>query len=252
MRLGAILPPSDGANSSHIIESAVAIEQAGFDSVWCPQAIGRGFMMPDPFIALSAVAAVTDTVELGTAVLQLSLYNPTDIALKALSLQLLSNGRFVMGVGAGSTKNDFDVHNLDYKSRFRTFNDTLIKLRETLKDGSAGEGNLSPWKPVVGGPPIYFGTWGKNVERAATEFDGWMASGMHRTQDECIDALNRYRDAGGTRAIVTTILVNPNEDSSALQDKLLGFAEAGFDDAVVMLMPGGFSLPEIRALVPRG
>ena len=250
MRLGALLPPSDGTNPTHVIDHAKAFEAAGFDSVWSAQAIGRGFMMQDPFIALTAVAAVTERVEIGTAVLQLPLYNPTDVALKSFSLQQISNGRFILGVGAGSTESDFDVHGLSYKQRFSNFDQSFAALRQIFVDGSAGTGNLNPWKSVEGGPPIFYGSWGKNVARAGAEFDGWIASAMHRTPEECVSALEGYRAAGGKRAIVTTILVAPDEDLVALQDKLTLFAQAGFDDAVIMPLPGSAPFDELRSLLP--
>jgi len=249
MRLGALLVPSDGGNANSVAEQAQAIEAAGFDSVWSAQAMGRGFMMHDPFISLTTAAAVTEKVELGVAILQLPLYNATDVALKAFSLSQVSGGRFLLGVGAGSTEADYQVHRQDFSERFKVFNAKLAQLREAFMSGSAGEGQLAPWANVTGGPPIFFGTWGKNVQRAAEEFNGWIASGMHRTPMECADALEGYRDAGGGRAIVSTIQVMPDMDLGVLKSDLSIYADAGFDDAVVMIFPGGPSLDEVRALV---
>ena len=121
----------------------------------------------------------------------------------------------------------------------------MQQLRETLSDGSANGGSIG----ASGGPPIYFGTWGKNVERAASEFDGWIASGMHRTPEQCAAAIERYRAAGGSRAIVTTIRLLPDTDFGEMADTLAGYADAGFDDAIVMNLSGK-SLAQVRALVP--
>lgn len=249
MRAGALLTPSDGSDPNHIADCAKALEGAGFDSIWSAHAMGRGFMMADPFVALSVAAAVTN-LEIGTAILQLPLYNPTDVALKAMTLQQVAGGRFCLGVGAGSTESDYVVHRQLFADRFDGFEASLAALRTTLDDGSAGEGNISPWAGVAGGPPIFFGTWGKNVERAATEFDGWIASGMHRTPSQCEAAIGRYRAAGGARAIVSTIRVMPGDDLGELKAKLDQFADAGFDDAVVMMFPGGPSYDEVRTLYP--
>ena len=93
------------------------------------------------------------------------------------------------------------------------------------------------------------GTWRQNVKRAATEFDGWIASGMHRTPAECGEALKAYRAAGGQRAIVSTIVVTGNTDIGDLREQLKSYAEAGFDDAVLMVYPGAPSLEALRALV---
>ncbi len=249
MRLGALLTVTDGSHPRQLADQARDLEAAGFSSIWSAQAMGRGFMMVDPLLALTAAATVTEQAELGTAILQLPLYNASDIALKAFSLQLLSGNRLLLGVGAGSTEADYQVHRQDFKTRFKVFEERLQQLRDTFADGSANGGNLAPPEPVRGGAPLFFGTWGKNVARAANEFDGWIASGMHRTPEECAQALQGYRTAGGQRAVVSTIIITPDTDLAEMRDRLSGYADAGFDDAVVMIMPGGPSLDEVRALV---
>lgn len=249
MRLGALLTPADGLNPHHLVEEAKAIEAAGFDSLWSAHAMGRGFMMHDPLTALAAAAAVTRRVELGTAILQLPIYHPTDVALKVLTLQQIAGSRLLLGVGAGSTESDYLIHQADFKRRFSAFDTHLDQLRQTLSSGTAGEGNIAVPPGLQGGPPILFGTWGRNVARAATEFDGWIASGMHRSPEECAAALAIYRQAGGGRAVVSTILVTAETDLSALKDRLQGFQDAGFDDAVVMIYAGGPTLEQVRSLV---
>ena len=241
MRLGALLVPQD---PSQLADQARRLEGEGFDSIWSAQAMGRGFMMVDPFVALSVAAGVTTTVELGTAILQLPLDKPTDIALKAMSLHGVSGQRFLFGVGAGSTESDYQIHRQDFSARFSGFEENLEALRDTLRDGSANGGNIG----ACGGPPLLFGTWGKRVERAAREFDGWIASGMHRTPGQCAEALAHYRAAGGSRAIVSTIRVLPETDLGEMRDTLAAYAEAGFDDAVVMILSG--ALADVRKLVP--
>lgn len=234
MRLGALLV---GRDPQKLHEEARQLEDEGYDSLWSAQAMGRGFFMTDPFIALSVAAGVTQRVELGTAILQLPLYNPTDVALKAMSLQRVSGGRFLLGVGAGSTESDFSIHGAAFSERFETFAQSLSNLRETMSAGTAHDGSIG----ASGGPPLFFGTWGKNVARAANEFDGWIASGMHRTPEQCRSAIEVFREAGGQRAIVSTIRVMPDTDLGEMKDILAAYAEAGFDDAVVMVLAEGKS-----------
>ncbi len=249
MRLGALLTPTDGADPGAIVNQARGIEAAGYTSIWSAQAIGRGFMLPDPLLALTAAAAVTTTVELGTAILQLPLYNPADVALKCHTLSQLSAGRFVLGVGAGSTEADYQVYGLAFAERFKAFDRGLAKLRASFAGDESNGIPLGTWASVQGGPRLLFGTWGRNVTRAAQQFDGWIASGMHRTPQQCADAPLSYRAAGGQRAIVSTIRVLPKADLGKLREQLQTYAHAGFDDAVVMLLPGGPSLDVVRALV---
>ena len=89
MRLGALLTPA-GEKPDQLVNEAKSIEAEGFDSVWTAHAMGRGFMMHDPLVALAAAAAVTSRVELGTAILQLPIYHPTDVALKVATLMQIA------------------------------------------------------------------------------------------------------------------------------------------------------------------
>ena len=237
MRLGMLLSVHDGSDANALTQSAISIESAGYDSIWSAQAMGRGFMMADPLVALTAVAAVTETVEVGTAILQLPLYNPADLALKCYALAQISGGRFILGVGAGSSRSDYDIHQADFAGRFIEFEQSLRQLREIFVSGEANGIKLNPWASVVEGVPLYFGTWGKNVERAAKEFEGWIASGMHRTVDQVIDAIDEYKKAGGGRAIVSTIQISSDTDLGEMRERLNRYREAKFDDAVVMILP---------------
>ena len=161
----------------------------------------------------------------------------------------ICGSRLTLGVGAGSTETDFIAFERDYAKRFKTFNSTLVRLKTLLADGKDERANLTPWKSVVGGPPLIFGTWGAGVVRAAKEFDGWVASAHYRTADQVIELLGRFRATGGKRAIVSTIQLTAEHDLGRTKDILQRFADAGFDDAVVLIRPGGPSLSAVRALV---
>ncbi len=250
MRLGALIGLlSPEPQSTDLAEQAKRYAGEGFDSLWMAQAIGRGFLIPDPFVALATAATATKDVELGTAILQISLYQPTDLAHRILSLMQICGDRLTLGVGPGSTEADFIAFERDYAERFQTFNTTLVRLKTLLADGKNEIADLTPWRTVKGGPPLILGTWGAGVERAAKDFEGWVASAHYRTADQVIDALGRYRAAGGKRAIVSTIQLTVDHDLGRTKDIFQRFEEAGFDDAVVLLRPGGPSLAEVRALV---
>jgi alkanesulfonate monooxygenase SsuD/methylene tetrahydromethanopterin reductase-like flavin-dependent oxidoreductase (luciferase family) len=206
-------------------------------------------MMTDPLLALSVAATVAEDVEVGTAVLQIPLYEPMDLAHRIFSLQQLSGGRFIFGVGAGSTAADYLAYGRGYEARFEAFESSLAALRKIFASGGLGDSNLSPWPAVAGGPPIFYGTWGKGVARAATEFDGWIASGMHRTPEQVAAAAAGFQAAGGGRSIVSTIQVGGRTDLGELKEALTVYAEAGFDDAVVMILPGGPAPAAVRRLL---
>ena len=105
---------------------------------------------------------------------------------------------------------------------------------------------------MAGRPPaLLLGSWGVNVERAAREFDGWLASGYRRTPDQIIAAHERYRAAGGQRAIVCAIPVGGRDDLAPAGRALRRYEQAGFDDAVVLIGADGPDPEEVRALLPR-
>ena len=250
MRLGALLGPVTRAeNPQELAEQARRYVGAGFESLWSAQAIGRGFMITDPFVTLSVAASVTQGVELGTAVLQLPLYHPLDFAHRVFSLMQVCGDRFILGVGTGSTETDFAAYGRNYATRHSDFASSVAQLREAFAVGKSAHADLSPWPAVRGGPPLFLGSWGAGVERAAQHYDGWIASGHYRTPAEVIGALERYRAAGGGRAIVSTLMITPADDLGEKAEMLGAFAQAGFDDAVVMIQPGGPTPAEVRALV---
>ncbi len=249
MRLGALLGPINPADPDALAEQARQLEGEGYSSLWSAQAIGRGHFVPDPFITLSIAAAVTKNVELGTGILQLPLYHPADVAIKAFSLMQASGSRLLLGLGAGSTESDHRVHGSTFDTRFRRYRESVKDLRHIFATGEVGDYNLSPYEQVQGGPPLFYGTWGAGVAKAADEYDGWIASGMHRTPDDLDEVIPSYRQAGGQRAIVSTILASADRGIDGLAELLQRFEAAGFDDAVVMFLPGGPSPADFRKLV---
>lgn len=250
MRLGALLGPiADAGAPGALADQARRYAGEGLQSLWSAQAIGRGFMFTDPFVTLSVAASVTESVEIGTAVIQVPLYHPVDLAHRVFSLQQICGERLILGVGAGSTQRDFAAFGRNYPDRFKQFTASVDELRTLFANGRLGDVDLSPWIAVAGGPPLFLGSWGNGVERAASAFDGWIASANYRTPVEVVAALKRYRAAKGGRAIVSTIQIAPGADLGELKAKLDLFNDAGFDDAVVMFLPGAPGPAEIRKLV---
>src|SRR5947208_15377979 len=75
----------------------------GFESLWVPQVIGRGFLVPDPFVTLAVAATVTEGVEVGTATVQVPLHHPADLAHRVLSLLSACGDRLSLGLRPRST-----------------------------------------------------------------------------------------------------------------------------------------------------
>ena len=260
---------ADGAplTGEAMVSSARAIEQAGFDSAWFFDAIGRGFILPDPLIGASVAAAVTSRIEIGTGVLQVPLRNPVELAHRILTAHLICRGRLLLGVGAGSTAGDFEALGLDFTRRMRTLEDSLATMRRLWRGEKVGAADLTPWPTTVGGPAVLIGSWqGERwIPRAAKEFDGWIASGAKTSRRALGEGIARYRAAGGKRAIVTNVAVDLTAPTEPLPDtapfhlrcaseeaarRLAQLRDLGFDDAVLVLnRPTEAGLAAARALL---
>src|ERR1700719_3691016 len=97
----------DGGLIDRITEFGRQAEARGFPGIWIGDSLGRGRPTLDSLQVLTALAAVTQRVELGIAVLQLPLRNPIELAHRVQSLQAMSNNRLILGVGSGSSRHPF-------------------------------------------------------------------------------------------------------------------------------------------------
>ncbi|MPY94549.1 MAG: LLM class flavin-dependent oxidoreductase [Acidimicrobiia bacterium] len=256
MRLGLALPvvERDGSppGAGTYVEGARRIEAAGFDSAWVFDALGRGFLLPDPFVALAAAAVATSRIELGTGVLQLPLRAPIELAQRVATTQLVAGGRLVLGVGAGSTEADFAAMGAAYEQRFTTFGRHLRALRALLAGDEVDGRRLPPWPAVQGGPPILVGSWAGSrwIPTAARELDGWIGSGARSSWALAEQGISRFRAEGGRRAVLTNVATamtdEPSPDGPDDPVELRGSAETiaarlhrlaglGFDDVVMVV-----------------
>lgn len=251
MRLGAALPFADLAGgpmtSTSLADAARTIEGLGYSSIWTFDAVGRGFILPDPLMALTIAAGATTTAELGTGIMQLPIRSVPEVAHRLFTLELVASGRVLFGVGPGSTAADFKAFGGSFETRFDDFDQQWDELQIWVRTGANGEHDLSPWPAVIDGPTLMLAGWrGSWVERAAAESSGWIASAVYADDDQLADGIARYRDAGGERAVVTNLQV-PAEMGPAI-DRLHRLEELGFDDAVVLdLTPSEERLAAIRS-----
>jgi alkanesulfonate monooxygenase SsuD/methylene tetrahydromethanopterin reductase-like flavin-dependent oxidoreductase (luciferase family) len=255
MRLGINLPArrADGRAPTidQVMERARLVERVGFDGIWMGETIGRvTWPSPDVLAWLTAAAAATERIELGTAILQVPLRHPAELAQRLMTLHALSGGRFSAGLGSGSTQADFDAVGVNYTERFKTLANALPALRALLNGERVGAAYVPPWQDTVGGPPLLIGSWhsGVWVKRAAREYDGWIASGHFTSFKQLREGIQRFRDAGGKRALVATISVDLAAESRRLDEdghfdllcgpeeaaeRLQRLAELGYDDALL-------------------
>jgi len=138
----------------------------------------------DPLIALTAIAASTKTIRLGTGVNILSQANPLYVAKQAASLDFVSNGRFELGVGIGWLKEEFQAAGTPFERRGARFDDYIQAMRKIWSgDVVEHKSEFLDWtgfksKPVPIQDPfpvVIGGTKGKAFERTAKYGNGWFA-----------------------------------------------------------------------------
>lgn len=200
MQIGALIFPTD--LSIRPDRLAVAMEERGFESLWVPEhthipASRRtpwpgGPELPDmyrrtldPFVALTAAAAVTTTLKVGTGVCLVAQHHAITLAKSVASVDLVSDGRFLFGVGVGWNEDEMEHHGVDPKKRRSVVRETVLAMRGLWTEEEFGyEGEhvrFSPswsWpKPIQWpSPPVIMGGAGGPVTfRHIVEYcDGWM------------------------------------------------------------------------------
>jgi alkanesulfonate monooxygenase SsuD/methylene tetrahydromethanopterin reductase-like flavin-dependent oxidoreductase (luciferase family) len=205
----------DGANPDsglmdRLTDFARQVEARGFPGIWIGDSLGRGRPTLDSLQVLTALAAVTSKVELGISVLQLPLRNPIELAHRVQSLQAMSNNRLILGVGSGSTRDDFELLGYDYDHRFRTFKNDLEIMNRVWNGEPVNGGTLSTWPGCKGGPPILIGAWRSPrwITYAARETQGWTPSGRYSSWDDLEHGMKIYREAGGANAVLANCSVD--------------------------------------------
>ncbi|MBV9829641.1 MAG: LLM class flavin-dependent oxidoreductase [Alphaproteobacteria bacterium] len=204
---------ADGKLMESITSFAREVEARGFPGVWIGDSLGRGRPTLDSLQVLTAVAAVTSKIEIGISVLQLPLRNPVELAHRVQSLQAMSNGRLILGVGSGSTRDDFELLGYDYDHRFRTFKNDLEIMAKVWNGEPVNGGTLATWPGCKGGPPILIGAWRSPrwITYAAKQAQGWTPSGRYSSLEDLEYGMSVYREQGGTNAVLANCSVDLKE-----------------------------------------
>ena len=216
---------------------ARAAEERGFESLWVPEhthipvplpgepadpntgmpmAGGNLFFLPeeyrhmsDPFTSLAAAAAVTTRLRLGTCVCLLNQYHPINIAKHVATLDRLSDGRFIFGIGAGWNVAEMGHHGVAFATRWRELRERLAAVRTLWSQERASfKGEFvqfaeswqypKPMRPQ--GPPVVLGTLNTAFGRTqvARHGDGWLplAFDVDETAANIADVHRQMRDLG--------------------------------------------------------
>ncbi|MEO8815966.1 MAG: TIGR03619 family F420-dependent LLM class oxidoreductase [Mycobacterium sp.] len=192
---GAASEWEHSAGVDDIARVAEAADEFGFDYLTCSEHIalpsgeqvGRGSTYWDPLATLSFLAARTSRIKLATSVLVLGYHHPLEIAKRYGTLDQLSGGRVVLGVGVGSTEEEFALLGASWADRGARADDALGALRASLSHTQPSyDGEFYSYGGLVVDPcalqprvPIWVGGHTRrSLRRAATLGDGWMPFGL--------------------------------------------------------------------------
>jgi probable F420-dependent oxidoreductase len=182
----AFFPPAP-FDPAPIVHYAQVADRVGYDSIWIPEHVAipqdygsrypyraegklpgddEDMPWPEPLLCLSYVAAVTKKIRLGTIVIILPLRHPLYIAKEMATLDVLSGGRAMLGIGSGWLKEEFEALGLDFHTRGKRTDESIEAMRALWRDNPAGYsgkhfkfGPLKSFpKPLQkGGIPIHVG-----------------------------------------------------------------------------------------------
>lgn len=166
-------------------EIAATAEGLGYDSLWAGDHLSFGNPILEGTVALSAFAAYTSTIRVGSGVLLLPLRSPGLVAKQMASLDYLTGGRIVCGVGVGGdSAKDFELTGIPRSERGARTNEGIEVMRALWSSPEASfsgrfseftDVGLSPMPVQPGGPPIWVGGRADAaLERAGRLGDGWM------------------------------------------------------------------------------
>lgn len=195
LKVGLHLPETERiAPWQDLAEMCRTAEDIGFDSIWMPDHLlyrspGEETTGPwECWSVLSAVAAITSQVEIGPLVLCTSFRNPALIAKMAATIDEVSNGRLILGLGAGWNEPEYSAYGFPFDHRLERFDEAFTIIRKLLREGQvdftgkfyqARDCELRPRGPRPQGPPLMIGSRGPKLLRKtmayADSWNGWGA-----------------------------------------------------------------------------
>jgi alkanesulfonate monooxygenase SsuD/methylene tetrahydromethanopterin reductase-like flavin-dependent oxidoreductase (luciferase family) len=204
---------------AHLAATCRQAEEAGADALWaCDHLFWHGPSL-ESMTTLAVAATATGTATLGTCVVQLPLRQAPAVAKQAATLQTLTRGRFVLGVGVGSHAGEYEQAGLDYRTRGRQLDAGIGELRRswasgrgvTTGDTSSTGGDRYRQLPEPPDIPVWVGGSSEAaLRRAATLADGWMPLFLRPTEyHEALERLAKEIDRAGraTNAVTPSIVL---------------------------------------------
>src|SRR5215470_4398634 len=203
MKIG-MSPLQAGGNFEDTIQECARAEAAGFDSVWLGEHHNNPLLYPRPLLGLAAIASRTSRLRLGTGVLLLPLYRPLDVAEEGAIVDVISNGRLILGVGAGYAPEEFEAFDVSLKERGSRMDEAVPLLQRLWTEERvthegrhyrATNATVAPRPVQRPHPPIWFAGWVEPaIRRAERMGDAWLGGPSARL-DEVARCVRLYRDA---------------------------------------------------------
>ncbi|MFE0726671.1 TIGR03619 family F420-dependent LLM class oxidoreductase [Streptomyces antibioticus] len=269
-------PWEAGAGAAELVAVARAADRAGFayiavcDHVAIPRRLAGAMstVWYDPVATLAHLAAVTERVRLLAHVAVVGLRHPLLTAKQYATLDHLSDGRLILGVGAGHVREEFEVLGVDFERRGAVLDETIDALRAALgpEEYPAHHGKRFDFeglgqrpRPAQDRVPLWVGgSSPAAVRRAALKGDGWLPQGDPRNRLPAqIERLRRLReDAGITRPLTVGALTEPlyvgtpawdvgrrtlTGPAQALAESLRAYAAMGVDQIQVRFRSRGLA-----------
>ena len=192
IRIGVQLPEVEReVRWTELLDMIRAIEDLGYDSVWVGEHLLYRWPDREPrgpweaWAIMAAIGAVTSRIEFGPLVACTAFHNPAVLAKRADTIDEISGGRFVLGLGAGWNETEFRAFGVPFDHRIARFEEAFTIIRGLLRDGavdfegtwySARDCELLPRGPRTGGPPLMIGSIGERMLRITTpHVDSWNA-----------------------------------------------------------------------------
>lgn len=243
MDLEVVLPDESPSMPARVLpDLARAAEALGYTTAWLPDHVlppgeyGETFGgVYEPLVTIGHLSAVTERLRLGTSVLVAPLRNPFVLAKQVATLQHLSAGRVVLGLGVGWSAPEFDAVGADHGSRGAVTDDVLGLLRHLWAGGAApyrarrfsyDEGVFAP-VPTTQVPVMVGGNSDAALRRAARHGDLWQ--GLPSSPEEFAERAGRLAELSGERTVVPGLRIGWDGASSAAEvaDRVAAYGEAG-------------------------
>lgn len=240
MKLGIALRNYGAASTPAAIAAcAKRAEAAGLDQIWVADHVaippddaeGSGGRYVDPLATLAYLAGLTERIGLGTGVLVLPHRNALATAKWVASIQELSNGRLLFGVGVGAMRAEFRVTGVPFERRGRIADEVLALVRKCFEADLVEEnGQRFLFLPRPQRPPIFVGGAGRHAIRRIVKYgDGWIAP--RSDPDELAHQIPALQDAmaeaGREPAQIVPLAALQLDDPPAAVDRVNALRELG-------------------------